>query len=144
MAWAVGCCVVGATDTLARLGPYSERIFLYGEDLELGLRARDAGIQTWWWPGARVIHFGAHATERAFGAEPFDLLARQRRAVVAERRGPRAARWDDRLQLVTFMDRILIRRLLRRPADRERRQLAALRRARRAPPVHPSRDSGLR
>ena len=141
VAWAVGCCVGGQTRTLARLGPFSERIFLYGEDLELGLRARDAGVQTWWWPGARVVHAGAHAARRVFDAEPFALLARQRRAVVAERRGQRAARWDDRLQLITFIDRILVRALLRRPSDRERRQLAALRQAQRTPARLPEDDA---
>ncbi len=132
VAWAVGCCVGAATATLARLGPFDERIFLYGEDLELGLRARDLGVQTWWWPHARVVHHEAHASRRAFGGEPFELRARQRRAVVAERRGARAARGDDALQLATFASRAALKRALRRPAGRERRQLAALRRSRRA------------
>jgi GT2 family glycosyltransferase len=133
VAWAVGCCLAGRTETLRRLGPFDERIFLYGEDLELGLRARDLGIATWWWPAARVIHRQAHASERAFGGEPFALLAAQRRAVVGERRGARAARADDLLQLATFAGRIALKTAARRPADRERRQLAALRRARRRP-----------
>jgi N-acetylglucosaminyl-diphospho-decaprenol L-rhamnosyltransferase len=129
VAWAVGCCVAAATDTLRRLGPFDERIFLYAEDLELGLRARDAGIETWWWPGARVIHHEAHAAQRAFGGEPIELLARQRHAVVAERRGERAARWDDRLQAATFANRIALKTLLGRAHDRECRQLTAARRA---------------
>jgi GT2 family glycosyltransferase len=133
VAWAVGCCLGGRTETLRRLGPFDERIFLYGEDLELGLRAGDLGIATWWWPHARVIHRQAHASERAFGGEPFELLAAQRRAVVGERRGARAARADDALQLATFAGRIALKAAARRPADRERRQLAALRRARRRP-----------
>jgi N-acetylglucosaminyl-diphospho-decaprenol L-rhamnosyltransferase len=130
VAWAVACCVGARTDTLRRLGPFDERIFLYAEDLELGLRARDAGVSTWWWPQARVIHHEAHATRRKFGGEAFDLLARQRHAVVAERRGERAARWDDRLQTATFVNRIALKALIGRPHARERRQLAALRRAR--------------
>ncbi|MBD0281649.1 MAG: glycosyltransferase [Thermoleophilaceae bacterium] len=127
VAWAVACCIGGRTATLRRLGPFDERIFLYGEDLDLGLRARDAGIETWWWPDARVIHHQAHAVGPAFGGEPVELLARQRHAVVAERRGRRIARWDDRLQAVTLADRIVLKALLRRPNARERRQLAALR-----------------
>jgi GT2 family glycosyltransferase/glycosyltransferase involved in cell wall biosynthesis len=126
VAWAVGCCVAGRTDTLRRLGPFDERIFLYAEDMELGLRARDAGVQTWWWPTARVIHHQAHSTQRAFGGEPFELLARQRHAVIAERRGERAARWDDRLQAALLINRIALKTLLARPSVRERRQLRAL------------------
>jgi GT2 family glycosyltransferase/glycosyltransferase involved in cell wall biosynthesis len=127
VAWAVGCCIGGRTDTLRRLGPFEERIFLYGEDLELGLRARDLGIKTWWWPEARVIHHQAHTSSRAFGGEAVELLARQRNAVITERRGPHIARWDDRLQALTFANRIVLKSLLGRPNARERRQLAALR-----------------
>jgi GT2 family glycosyltransferase/glycosyltransferase involved in cell wall biosynthesis len=136
VAWAVGCCLLARTETLSWLGPFSERIFLYGEDLELGLRARDAGIETWWWPAARVIHAGANASRHAFGKEPFDLLATQRQAVVAERRGARTARWDARLQLITLIDRIALKTLLRRATARERQQLAALRKAAHVRPGH--------
>lgn len=129
--WAVGCCLAARTDTLRRLGPFDARIFMYGEDLELGLRASDHGVETWFWPTARVLHKGAHSTRAAFGGEAFELLARQRRDVVARRRGPRRQRVDDLQQLATFANRVGLKRLLRRPAERERLQLAALRSARR-------------
>jgi N-acetylglucosaminyl-diphospho-decaprenol L-rhamnosyltransferase len=130
VAWAVGCCIGARTDTFRRLGPFEDRIFLYGEDLEFGLRAGDAGVETWWWPQARVIHHQAHTAGRAFGGEPVELLARQRHAVVAERRGRWIARWDDWLQAATFANRIALKALVGRPNARERRQLAALRPAR--------------
>ena len=104
---------------------------MYGEDLELGLRAAQAGIATWFWPGSRVLHHGAHSTTAAFGGEPFDRLARARRDVVARRCGRRWTAVDDAAQAVTFATRIAGRRLLGRPAARERRQLEALRSARR-------------
>lgn len=127
--WPVASCLVARTDVLRRLGPFDERAFMFAEDLDLGLRAADAGIQTWFWPAARVVHRGAHSTGRAFGGEPFDLLARRRRQVVRELRGPGRARLDDLFQLLTFADRAVLKRLLGRSADRERRQLAALIRA---------------
>ncbi len=127
--WAVACCVVAQASTLRRLGPFDERIFLYAEDMDLGLRAQRAGVETWFWPGARVLHKRAHSSERSFGGEPFDLLAVRRREVVARNRGARAARVDDAAQAVTFASRIALKRILRRPAAREARQLAALRRA---------------
>jgi N-acetylglucosaminyl-diphospho-decaprenol L-rhamnosyltransferase len=124
--WAVGSCIVARTQTLRRLGPFDERTFMYAEDLDLGMRAADAGVETWFWPAARVVHRGAHSTRRAFGGEPFDLLARRRREVVRERRG-RARAWiDDGFQLLTFADRALLKRLARRAANRERRQFVAL------------------
>ena len=130
--WAVGCCITARTETLRRLGPFSERIFLYGEDLELCLRAAEEGVETWFWPSARVRHERAHSTGRAFGGEAFELLARQRRNVVARRRGAARARLDDWLMLATLADRIALKTLLRRSSAPERRRLAALRRVRRS------------
>jgi N-acetylglucosaminyl-diphospho-decaprenol L-rhamnosyltransferase len=130
--WAVACCIVARTETLRRLGPFDEGIFLYGEDLELGLRASEEGVETWFWPSARIRHEGAHTTSRAFGGEAFELLARQRRDVVAKRRGKARARLDDWLMLATLADRIALKSMLRRPTELERRRLAALRRARRS------------
>ena len=132
--WLVGCCLAGRTDTLRRLGPFDERIFLYAEDLELGLRAGALGVQSWFWPAARLLHHGQHSTHAALGGEPFELKARQRRAVVHERLGPGRGRLDDRLQMTTFAGRAALKRLLQRPADRELRQLAALRAVRREQP----------
>src|SRR5207248_6877087 len=115
------------------LGPFDERMFLYGEDLDLGLRSRDLGIETWFWPQARVIHARAHATAPAFGGEPFELLARARHEVVTRRLGPRHARRDDSAQTLTFASRCLLKRALGREADRERRQMEAIRAVRRPP-----------
>ncbi len=124
--WAVGCALVARTETLRRLGPFDARIFLYGEDLDLGLRATAAGIETWFCPEARVLHRRAHASDRAFGGEPFERLARARHEVVARRLGPGRARLDDVAQAVTFASRISLKRVLGRPSDRELRQLKAL------------------
>jgi len=131
--WAVACALVGRTDTLVRVGPFDERIFLFGEDLDLGLRSRELGIETWFWPQARVIHARAHATAPAFGGEPFELLARARHEVVARRLGPRYARLDDSTQTLTFASRRLLKCALGREAKRERRQLEAIRAVRRSP-----------
>ena len=131
--WAVGCCLVARTETLRRLGPFDERIFLFGEDLELGMRGGAAGVETWFCPQARVLHLDAHSTGPAFGGEPHDLLARTRRAVIGELRGPRAARRDTWIWLLTYANRIALKTLARRPTARERSQIRAQWRARRAP-----------
>jgi N-acetylglucosaminyl-diphospho-decaprenol L-rhamnosyltransferase len=130
--WAVGCALVARTETLRALGPFDSRIFMYGEDLELGLRAAEAGIATWFWPSSRILHHGAHSTTPAFGGEPFERLASARRDVVGRRYGRRRTAVDDAVQAVTFATRIAAKRLLGRSAARERRQLEALRSARRA------------
>jgi N-acetylglucosaminyl-diphospho-decaprenol L-rhamnosyltransferase len=134
VAWAVGACVVARTATLRRLGPFDERIFLYAEDLELGLRAAQAGVETWLRPDARALHLDAHASAAAFAGEPLDLLARQRRMVVGERGGRSLARRDHWALLLTYADRIALKTLARRSTTRERAQLAAQWRARRVAP----------
>ncbi len=79
-----------------------------------------------------MLHKRAHTTSRAFDGEPFELLASRRREVISARRGRRRARLDDAVQAVTFADRIALKMLARRDTTRERRQLAALRAARRS------------
>jgi GT2 family glycosyltransferase/glycosyltransferase involved in cell wall biosynthesis len=124
--WAVGCALAARTETLRRLGPFDETIFMYGEDLELGLRAAEHGVETWFWPRARVLHHRAHSSRREFGGEPFDLLASARRDVVARRMGAARATLDAAAQATTFASRIAVKRLLGRPVEREQRQLSAL------------------
>jgi N-acetylglucosaminyl-diphospho-decaprenol L-rhamnosyltransferase len=130
--WAVGAALAARTDTLKSLGPFDESAFLYAEDMELGMRAARHGVETWFWPYARVLHKRAHSTTEKFGGEPFDLLAQRRRAVVDELTG-RAHR-DDLIQAATFANRIALKTLLGKPAIRERSQLRALLRARRGRP----------
>lgn len=129
--WAVGCALVARTETLLRLGPFDERFFLYGEDLDLGLRAAASGTLTWFWPSTRVIHRRAHASRQEFGGEPYELLARARHDALSRRLGPGRARLDDAAQELTFVSRIALRRLLGRDPWRQRRQREAVRRTRR-------------
>jgi glycosyltransferase involved in cell wall biosynthesis/GT2 family glycosyltransferase len=125
--WAVGCALAGRTATLGALGPFSDSIFMYGEDLELGLRAGRSGVPTWFWPQARVIHRAAHSTAAAYGGEPFDVLARARHHAVALTFGEPAARQDDRRQAALFASRAALKRALRRDRRRELAQLSAVR-----------------
>jgi N-acetylglucosaminyl-diphospho-decaprenol L-rhamnosyltransferase len=142
--WAVGCAIAARTDTLRRLGPFDEAIFLYGEDMELGLRAADAGVQTWFWPAARVRHRRAHTSAVAFGGEPFERLAAARHDVVRARLGGRRAAIDDALQALTFGARIAVKSALGRPTQRERAQLRALRNVRRGGALRDVRRGGAR
>jgi GT2 family glycosyltransferase len=120
--WAVGCCIAARTDTLRTLGPFDEEVFLYGEDMDLGLRAASRGIETWFWPAARVLHHGAHSTASALAGEPYDLLARRRFETVEKLRGRPAAVRDARVLSLTHAARAPF-------SARDRRCLAATRRA---------------
>ena len=125
VAWATAACIVATTDTLRALGPFDESIFLYAEDLDLGIRARE----TWFHPEARVVHSRAHSTGRAFSGENYDLLAKQRRDVVRRNFGPVRAILDDVIELTTFADRSLLRRLSGRSTRNETERFRARLRA---------------
>ena len=108
--WAVAACVAARTALLRRLGPFDPAAFLFYEDLELGLRARAAGVPTVLRPEVRVVHHGGHATGPALGDGVLDLQARRRREVVRAGLGRRALVLDDAAQALTFAARAAVGR----------------------------------
>jgi len=130
--WAIAACLAARTDLLRELGPFDPDRFLFYEDMDVCLRAEAEGVPTELHPDVRLRHAGAHSTAPAFGGEPYDLLARRRREVVAQRLGRRALAVDDLAEGLTFTSRAAARMLLRRDSRTERARLAALLRARRS------------
>lgn len=128
--WAIAACLVARTSLLRRLGPFDPAHFLFAEDLDLCLRAAAAGIPTELHPRVEVTHRGGTSTGAAYGGEPYEEIARQRRRVIGAALGPRALARDDAAQALTFITRAAVRRALGRDASRERAQLAALRTSR--------------
>jgi hypothetical protein len=51
-----GGALFGDTAALKSLGPFDESFFLYGEDVDLSLRARRSGLPLTLVPNARVLH----------------------------------------------------------------------------------------
>ncbi len=101
--WAIGACLVASTELLRALGPFDPSVFLYGEDMDLCLRARAAGIPVVYRPDVSVIHEGGHSTEPAL-PEPrrLEMQAKRRREVIDARLGPGALAVDDAAQRLTF------------------------------------------
>lgn len=56
-----GAVMLCRADTLAATGGFDERFFMYGEDIDLCLRARKLGWRVRYWPGATVIHLGGRS-----------------------------------------------------------------------------------
>ena len=125
--WAIGACLAADTAALLRLGPFDPAVHLFAEDMDLCLRARALGMPTVLHPELVLRHAGGHATHRE--GEPYDLLARRRRAVVGATRGRRARALDDAAQALTFASRAAGHALLGGDARRPLRQLQALSRA---------------
>ena len=127
--WAIAACMVARTALLRGLGPFDPEAFLFYEDMELCLRATRSGIPTLLRPEVAVRHLGGTSVRAALGDADLDLRARRRREVLAAE-GRRALVLDDAAQWLTFATRAAARRALGRGGERERAQLAALRRAR--------------
>jgi N-acetylglucosaminyl-diphospho-decaprenol L-rhamnosyltransferase len=128
--WAVAACIVARTDLLRRLGPFDPAVFLFYEDLDLCLRAADAGVPTVFRPDVALRHLGGASVVRALPGRDAQMRARRRREVMAGR-GRLPLALDDAAQAVTFGTRAAGRALLRRGGAYERDQLRALRAARR-------------
>jgi N-acetylglucosaminyl-diphospho-decaprenol L-rhamnosyltransferase len=128
--WAVAACIVARTDLLRLLGPFHAEAFLFYEDLDLCLRAGDAGVPTVLRPDVALRHSGGASVERTLRGRDAEMRARRRREVMA-RRGRLPLALDDAAQAVTFGTRAAGRALVRRGGAYERGQLRALRAARR-------------
>ena len=56
--WATGAAMLISADCLAETGPWDESFFLYSEETEFALRARDLGYATCLAPQAAAVHIG--------------------------------------------------------------------------------------
>ncbi len=139
--WASGACLAGPRALLAQLGPFDPSIHMYAEDMELGLRAGTKGIPTWFCPDlCQVVHRRRGSSSRRWREGPEPIAAAGRRAVLARTYGPASERRAWLAERARLRLRLTAKRVLRRRADAERRELAALRSA----AVAPDRPRSLR
>jgi N-acetylglucosaminyl-diphospho-decaprenol L-rhamnosyltransferase len=61
--WALGAVLVISRECLEAVGPWDESFFLYSEETDFCLRARDLGHHTRYVPESTVIHIGAQSGE---------------------------------------------------------------------------------
>ena len=59
--WATGALMALSADCLAACGPWDESFFLYSEETEYCLRARDLGYATRLEPAAEAVHLGGES-----------------------------------------------------------------------------------
>ena len=81
--WVSGACMVVRADAIRRVGPLDERFFMYGEDVEWGLRMKRHGFDLWYVPQIVVRHrhgaSGSGASPRWL-ASACELVRRERGA----------------------------------------------------------------
>lgn len=128
--WLSGACVAGPRELLMALGPFDSAIHLYGEDIDLGLRAAAAGVDSWFCPElCRIVHHERGSTSRRWPAGPADAIETTRRAVIRRAYGASRERSAWRARKLNLGLRAIAKRSLGRDAGRELSLLAAARAA---------------
>jgi GT2 family glycosyltransferase len=132
--WLTGACVAAPRDLLRQLGPFDPTIHLYGEDLDLGLRAHLAGVPSYFCPETcRIVHHGRGSSTVAFGSADGWRAggAITRRVVLRRIYGRRRETWGWRALAVNLALRAATKRALGRDTPSDRAALAAVIQARR-------------
>lgn len=132
--WLTGACLVARRDLLLEFGPFDERLVMYGEDGDLGLRAWKAGVPSISAPDvARIVHLGGRSASQAFTDNGMDRKIAVRLWIIRERLGGTRAAVDLALEFFRFGSRWLTRRVRGENAENEATWLRAAFRAMRSP-----------
>jgi len=59
-----GACLMTDRESFKQLGGFDERYFLHVEDIDICRRAREAGGEVYYVPGAKVMHYGSTSQVR--------------------------------------------------------------------------------
>ena len=68
--WVAGACILCKKEYYEKLGGFDEKIFMYMEEVDLLYRARKEGYNTYFYPGAHIIHLGSASS----GGRTFPIL----------------------------------------------------------------------
>lgn len=125
--WLTGACVAGPTRALRRLGPFDPALHMFGEDVDLGLRATAAGVESWIEPAVRVIHHGQGSSTLVYGSrEGWRATGTLNwRAAVRRAHGPRREWLGWRALRLNLRLRLIAKTLLGRAGDRDRAAVEA-------------------
>lgn len=103
-----GACLLVRREVIDRVGPFDERWFMYGEELEWCFRIRQAGFKVLFFPGVEVVHHGGW--ERRGASHAASMLAEEYRGVLRffRKHFPRQAPWYEGMLLAILPLRALI------------------------------------
>lgn len=65
----VGACMLLRTEALKQVGLLDESFFMYGEDLDLALRFKQAGWKVFYYPGTEVLHYKRESSKNSTKAQ---------------------------------------------------------------------------
>ncbi|MBY8339123.1 glycosyltransferase family 2 protein [Streptomyces spinosirectus] len=112
--WATGALMAISADCLSACGPWDESFFLYSEETEFCLRARDLGHATQLEPTAEAVHLGG---DSQVSPRLWSLLTVNRVRLYARRHG--------RLATLCFRAAVLLREASRAALGRKASRAAA-------------------
>lgn len=125
--WLTGACVAGPTAVFARLGPFDPALHMFGEDIDLGLRAAAGGIGSWFEPTTRIVHHGQASSTLSYGSRegwrPTGTL--NWRAALRRAYGPRREWLAWRALRFNLRLRLLTKTLVGRQTERDRAAVEA-------------------
>lgn len=121
--WASGAAMLVSHECLEAVGRWEEEFFLYSEETDYALRARDAGYHLVYAPEATLVHEGgdAHVSSRLWS-----MLTVNRVRCYARRHGP--------VRTALFRAAVVVNEALRVGRARNRAALASLLMRSRRPP----------
>jgi N-acetylglucosaminyl-diphospho-decaprenol L-rhamnosyltransferase len=138
VAWLTGACVAGPRAALRELGPFDPGIEMFGEDLDLCLRAAQAGVPSYFHPTAcEVLHHGGASAAVRWAGGADSVVALTRRAVLRRTFGERREHAAWLAQRLNLRLRVAAKRALRRDASRDAAALRAAVSARPVPDLPP-------
>ena len=142
VSWLTGSCIAAPRDVLRGLGPFDPSIHMYGEDLDLGIRAGQAGVRMVHRPDVCVvIHYGKASSSGVYSDLGRAQAALNGRSVLRRAYGPRREWLAWMAERTSLAIRVRTKSILGRDSDWERLVAAGLREAR---PVHVLREFPVR
>lgn len=128
VSWLRGACIAGPTEVLRRLGPFDPELHMYGEDVDLGLRAAAQGVGSWLDPvSCRIVHHGQGSSTPVYGSRegwrPTGTL--HWRAALRRAYGPRREWLGWRALRLNLRLRLTAKTLLGRAGERDRAAVQA-------------------
>jgi len=71
IAWLLGASLIARREAINQVGGFSEAFYLYGEDIDLGLKIRKAGWELGFIPEAEIVHWGGKSERNTLPVEVF-------------------------------------------------------------------------
>jgi len=87
--WVPGAYSIIRAETLATVGSFDPRFFLYSEEVDLCKRIKHTGYSIWYWPDIAVVHIGGESS-------------RQIRSLELSRTGAQLTLWRMRSMLLYY------------------------------------------